>query len=221
MPKKTRELVLYGDVGWEITAQGVSDSLAEAGAVDELVIRLNSFGGEVFEGVAIYQRLKDYPARVTCHVDGIAASIASIIMMAADEVVISSAGYVMIHDAWSLAMGNAAELRAVAERLEGVSATIAKIYVSSTGQSTKTVREWMAEERWFDADEAVASRLVSKKKDEEPVMAKFNPDRHRLKKVPPVDLAGSRNAGAAMTVARMKMRLGHSSRKLPRPTSRA
>jgi ATP-dependent Clp protease protease subunit len=205
---KTAELIIYGDIGFEVTARGVSDELKRAGKVDELHVRVNSFGGDAFDGVAIYQRLAEHSARVVVHVDGIAASAASVIAMAGDEILIARAGFMMIHDAWVGAVGNAMELRQAADRAEALSAQMAGIYERRSKQDMATIRAWMAEERTFASDEAIAAGLATRSVEAERMAAKYDPERHHFRRPPPIETTASdKMAAAARTVARMKMHL--------------
>jgi ATP-dependent Clp endopeptidase proteolytic subunit ClpP len=149
-------------VGYEVTASGVSAELKRLAAGDDLTIRLNSFGGDVFDGLTIYQRVKEHKGRVTVMIDGIAASIASVIAMAGDEIVIAEHGEIMIHDAWTVAAGNASDLRSVADRLEAASTQIAGIYQRRTGRDMEQVRAWMASDFYFGADAAVANGFADR-----------------------------------------------------------
>jgi len=205
---KTAELLLYGDVGWEITAADVAAEMKRIGAVDELHVRINSYGGDVFEGLAIYQRLAEQKARVIVHVDGIAASIASIMALAGAEILIARHGFIVIHDAWTIAAGNAREHREVADRLEAASAQLAGIYVRRTGRDMGSVRAWMDEEKEFDAEEAVKAGFATRIVEAERMAARFDAERHRGRKTPSERvLAPPRLAAAASAVARMQMML--------------
>ena len=124
------EFSLYGEIvmdagcKWsddDVAPADVRDALAAAGGRD-IFIRVNSPGGDVFSGIAIYNQLKAYPGRVTAKVEGLAASIASVIVMAADEIQMPENSYLMVHRAWTYACGNAEELMeqaAVLERIDG------------------------------------------------------------------------------------------------------
>lgn len=109
------DVLIYEDVGdsWfgGVSAKQFADDLKALGKVDTINLRLNSAGGDVFDGLAIYRQLVDHPARVITHIDGIAASIASVIAMAGTEIRIAEAGFLMIHDAWGMQMGNADDMR--------------------------------------------------------------------------------------------------------------
>ena len=159
--KHGHEIILYGDIGFDITAKEFSDELKALGDVSEITVRINSFGGDVFDGVAIYSRLIDSGAKITVFIDGIAASAASVIAMAGKEIHIAEAGFVMIHDAWALSIGNAADLRKTAARLEAVSEQIAGIYQRRTGQKMAKRRELMADETEFNPEQAVCFGLAT------------------------------------------------------------
>ena len=141
-------------------------------------LRLNSPGGDVFDGVAIYNALVDHPATVTTYVDGLAASIASVIAMAGDRVVMNRGSMFMIHDAHALSVGNAQDMRATADLLDKASDNIAELYASRGGKSTEEWRALMRQETWFKADEAVEAGLadeqVGSAQDGERMAAKFD-----------------------------------------------
>lgn len=156
--KGEAEIFIYEDVGesWfgGVSAKQFATDLRGLGNVTTINLRLNSYGGDVFDGLAIYRLLADHKAKVIAHVDGIAASIASVIAMAGDEIRIAEAGEIMIHDAWGVAIGPAAEIRSLADRLEAVSASIADVYVARTGNTKDQVQAWMLEEKTFQSTEA-------------------------------------------------------------------
>lgn len=127
---------------------------------DTLDVHINSPGGDVFDGLAIYQALKDHKASVTVHIDGLAASIASVIAMAGDRVVIGPKASMMVHDGWTVAVGNAANLRKTADVLDKQSDIIASVYADKTGQPADFWRGVMAEDSWYNAEEALAAGLV-------------------------------------------------------------
>lgn len=151
------DVFIYGDIGgwWGgVTAEQFAKDVAEL-KVDTLNVRLNSPGGIVFEGVAIYNALARHSANVIVHVEGIAASIASIIAMAGDEVRIAEGSRFMIHDPWSIVMGSAADLRAEADVLEGLKSDLIDIYAARTEQSRDDLAAWMTAETWLSARDAV------------------------------------------------------------------
>jgi len=204
--ERGNEIILYGDIGFDITAREFSDELKALGDPKEITVRINSFGGDVFDGVAIYSRLIDSGANITVFVDGIAASAASVIAMAGNEIHIAEAGFVMVHDAWALSRGNAADLRKTAARLEAVSEQIAGIYQRRTGQDMARIREMMAAETEFNAETAVELGFATQIFEAERLAAHYDPERHNFKTPPSVTLQ-PRQAEARRMIAGMKMRL--------------
>lgn len=126
-------------------------------------LRVNSPGGDVFEGRAIATAIRQHAARVISHVDGMAASAASWIALAGDEVEISDGSFFMIHKAWSFAFGNADDLMEAAALLEKIDEDLVREYVAETGQPEDQIREWLRAETWFNADEAVENGFADRK----------------------------------------------------------
>lgn len=125
----------------------------------EMNVLINSPGGDVFAAADIYTALREYSAsrgRVICYVTGIAASAASVIAMAGDEVFISSVGMMMIHDPWTFAGGNAGELRETADMLDLVRDSLAAAYAAKTGKPTAVICEMMAKTTYMTADQCLA-----------------------------------------------------------------
>ena len=118
-------------------------------------LRINSPGGAVFGARAIEQALREHPANIIAHIDGLAASAATFVAMAADQVVMNKGALFMIHKAWTFAYGNSDELVATADLLDKIDGTLVQTYADRTKQDPKTIEEWMAAETWFTADEAV------------------------------------------------------------------
>jgi len=125
-------------------------------------LRINSPGGDVFAAQAICQAIRDTGAKVVAHIDGYAASAATVIATAADEVEISDGGFFMIHNAWTWAMGNAADLTATVTLLSKVDGSLAAQYAKKSGMSVDDVKAAMDAETWYTADEAVAAGLVDR-----------------------------------------------------------
>jgi ATP-dependent Clp protease protease subunit len=120
-------------------------------------LRINSPGGSVFAARAIEQALREHPATIVAHIDGLAASAATFIAMAADEVVMGKGSLFMVHKAWTMAYGNADDLMASAALLEKIDSTLIQTYADRTKATPQQVSDWMAAETWFTADEAVAA----------------------------------------------------------------
>lgn len=172
------ELLMYGTVGWEITAAEVIGKLGEING--DVTVRVNSYGGDSFEGVAVMNALRHHDGQVTVVVDGVAASAASIIAVGgADRLVMRPGSELMIHDAWTFADGNAADLSKVAGDLERTSQSMAGIYAEKVGGDPDVWRDMMRAETWFSAQEAVDAGLADAVEDgrtvEKPVLAKSGP----------------------------------------------
>lgn len=155
------EVLLYDEVGgyWGATADQFIADLRGVTAPN-LRVRINSPGGSVFEGVAIANALRSHPANVTVQVDGIAASIASVIAMAGDRIEMGPNTMLMIHDASGLCMGNAADMEEMAELLDLISDNIADAYAARAGGTREQWRERMRAETWYLPEDAVENGLA-------------------------------------------------------------
>lgn len=145
---------------WGISAKEFNAALSELGDVDEITLHINSPGGEVFEGVAILNSLRRHKATVTAVVDGLAASAASFVAVGVDRLVMGRNTELMIHDAWGITIGPAADHRAMTERLDKLSDNIASMYADKAGGDLAHWREAMLAETWYTADEAVDAGLA-------------------------------------------------------------
>lgn len=156
---ETAEIYIYEDVGsgWfgGVSAKQFADDLKALGAVSQIDLRINSYGGEVFDGLAIYRQLAEHPAHITSHVDGIAASIASVIAMAGDTIEIAEAGFMMIHPAQGGCMGSAGDMRQMADLLDTITATIADVYAARTNQPASALLTMMEAETWLTAQDCL------------------------------------------------------------------
>lgn len=148
----------------ETSAQHFREELDKLGNVNQINVYINSKGGDVGEGIGIYSQLKRHKARKTAYIDGYACSIASVIPMACDEVVISPPATMMIHPAWSIAMGNAAELRKCAEDLDKITESTKQAYLlKSNGKiSEAKLNELMNAETWLTAQECIKYGLADR-----------------------------------------------------------
>jgi ATP-dependent Clp endopeptidase proteolytic subunit ClpP len=154
------EVWIYDEIGyWGTTADDFARALAEVDA-KSITLRLNSPGGSVFDGVAIYNALRSHPATVAVQVDGVAASIASVIAMAGDTVTMGRGTRMMIHNPSGLAMGTAADMRELADLLDELAKDIAGFYSARAGGSVDQWRASMDAETWYSAQEAVDAGLA-------------------------------------------------------------
>lgn len=154
---------IYGDIcEWaremlgEMGAVLLSNKLSELpDTVARINVHLNSYGGSVKEGIAIYNMLRAHDAEIVTYCDGMACSIASVIFMAGDQRIMSHASELMIHNAWAMALGNAAELRKAADDLDKANDMSVAAYLSRVSIDEPRLRELMDAESWLSAEEAV------------------------------------------------------------------
>jgi ATP-dependent Clp protease protease subunit len=154
------ELHLYGTVGMDLFGDGFSakdviSALAQHGRNKDIVVRLNSGGGFASDGVAIYNALDSHRGHKTIYVDGIAASAASVIAMAGDEVVMRKGSIMMIHDPAGFTMGSVRDHEKSIEALNAIADSVAEIYAEKSGRSVEECRADMVEEIWLKADKAI------------------------------------------------------------------
>jgi ATP-dependent Clp endopeptidase proteolytic subunit ClpP len=153
---KAADISIYDEIGmWGVSASAFMRDLKSMGELDEINLSIHSPGGDVLDGWAIYNALKNNKAKVTARVEGLAASMASVILMAADEIEIPENAYVMIHNPWGVAIGDAEELRDTAELLDKLGNGLVNAYASRTGNDEDEIREMMSAETWMDGKEAV------------------------------------------------------------------
>lgn len=168
-PDKCCDVWMYGDIGggfWSdsgVSAKTFGEDLAAMGKLDTINCYVNSGGGDVFEGLAIYNIMARNPAKKNVHVDGLAASIASIICMAGDTITMASNAFMMIHDPWTMAMGDSGDMREMADRLDAVKCQLVDTYAKRTGMKSADVASLMGEETWMNADDAVAKKFATGK----------------------------------------------------------
>lgn len=155
-----RTISVYDVIGYDywsgegVTAKRVAAALRSMGA-GPVTVNVNSPGGDMFEGLAIYNLLREHKGEVTVKVLGLAASAGSIIAMAGDTVEIARAGFLMIHNAWVVASGNRNDLRELADTLEPFDRAMADIYAARTGQEQKAMAKLMDAETWIGGSDAV------------------------------------------------------------------
>lgn len=159
--KTSAELLFYGPIanatwdGDEVTPKQFAEDLKSLGDISELTIRINSPGGDVFAGNAIYNMLKGHSAKKTIWVDGVAASMASVIAMAGDEVVMPSNAMMMVHNPYCFTSGSSSKLRKTAEMLDKLGESVMAAYAEKTGLAKDKLAELMDAETWMTAAEAV------------------------------------------------------------------
>jgi len=178
------EVLIYDEIGaYGVTAKGF---LAELGALPDGVpidLRLNSPGGSVFDAVAIYNALQRHEGTITVWIDGIAASAASYIAMAGDEIIMPENAFLMIHDPSGLVMGTAADMREMADTMDKIAGSMIRGYATRSGRSEDEIAALMTAETWFDAQDALAVGLATRMAEPVRIAASF--DIGRFPNAPP------------------------------------
>ena len=171
---ETADVYIFEEIGmYGVTAQ---DFISEIKDLKDkpINLRINSLGGDVFNGMAIYNVIKKRESKTTVYVEGIAASIATIIALGADEVIMSENSLFMIHNAWGGTMGNSKDMRKSADTLDKISNELTEIYVKKTGLAYNRVTEMMDEETWLSAEEAYDLGFVDTISDAIKIAAKYD-----------------------------------------------
>ncbi|OUL09262.1 hypothetical protein B0533_03565 [Sedimentibacter sp. SX930] len=159
------QLLLYGDIGqyysWSgISLDGVVSALAGKSA-DTIEVFINSYGGDMFESIAIKNYLIRRPEKIITYVDGIAASGGSLIAMAGDEIIMPKDAQLMIHNPWTIAAGNAEDFRKLADEMDKANTSIQETYLTHFNDTREKLGELLAAESWLTAEEALAYGLAT------------------------------------------------------------
>jgi len=171
---KPADVYIFDEIGtYGITAQEFITDIKDLKDTP-INLRINSLGGDVFDGMAMYNVIKRREAKTTVYIEGIAASIATIISLGADEVVMAENSLFMIHNAWGGTMGEAKDMRKTAETLEKITGELTDIYRKKTGLSYDALAEMMDEETWLNANEALEMGFIDTISDSIKVAAKYD-----------------------------------------------
>lgn len=151
-----------GSDGWSegVTAKRISAALRSIGNRD-VTVSINSPGGDFFEGIAIYNLLMEHPYRVTVKVVGLAASAASVIAMAGDEIQVAKTGFLMIHNSWAVVIGNRHDLEGASKVLQGFDAAMAGLYAGVAGITVEQAAKLMDDETWMSGESAITSGFAT------------------------------------------------------------
>jgi len=169
--------MLYGDIssyswwGDEVTPKQFKEDLDALGDITQLNIYINSGGGDVFAGQAIHSMLKRHSATKTVYVDGLAASIASVIAMAGDTIIMPTNAMMMIHKCWTIALGNADDMRKMADDMDKIDESIVAAYVGKTGLDKEDIIDLMTEETWMTAEDAMSYGFIDEIEESKQVAA--------------------------------------------------
>ena len=187
-----------------VTAERIRDDLAAAKG-ERVLVHINSEGGDIFEGAAIFSLLSQHTGGVDTQVDGVAASVASYIAMVGKQLTMMEGSMMMIHDPWAIVAGPAVELRKKAEVLDQSSDNMAGVYAKRSGNSLDDVKSIMAAETWYTPVEAVDAGFASEVKSGNIAAYSISP-MWGYRNVPkPTEVAG--NQGSRMSIAAMQRRL--------------
>jgi ATP-dependent Clp endopeptidase proteolytic subunit ClpP len=176
------EIWIYEQIGEDFwsgggtTAKGFQEELSKVKA-SQIDLHINSPGGEVFDGITIYNLLKQHPANITTYIDGIAASIASVIALAGDRVIMAENALYMVHNPSGIVMGNANDMRSMADVLDKVAGSMIVTYTGKSKKTEDEIKAYLDAETWMNADEALEAGFVDEisEKMEMAACAKFAP----------------------------------------------
>ncbi|QPE19608.1 ClpP-like prohead protease/major capsid protein fusion protein [Providencia rettgeri] len=150
------DIYIYDEIGmWGISAKRFTEDLISLGNINHINLHIHSPGGEVFEGIAIYNQLKNHNANITVYIDGLAASMASVIAMVGDEVKMPKNAMMMIHKPWGVSWGDANDMRDYADLLDKVENVLIPAYMEKTGKTKEEIEAMLGEETWLTAEECV------------------------------------------------------------------
>lgn len=160
----TAEISIYDEIGfWGVSAASFAQDLKSCGNnLKQINLHIHSPGGDVFDGIAIYNLLKNHPANVTVYIDGLAASMASVIAMAGNEVIMPENAMMMIHKPWGIQGGDAEDMRKYADLLDKVENTLIPAYASKTGKTPEELAEMLSAETWLNGKECVEQGFADK-----------------------------------------------------------
>jgi ATP-dependent Clp endopeptidase proteolytic subunit ClpP len=164
-----------------VDAKSFIDDVKNLPKDTSVLLRINSPGGSVIDGLAIYDAISRLPQKVTSRIEGIAASMASVIALAADEVIMSENSLYMIHNVWGGEVGESDDLRKAADLMDKMGERLVNIYVSKSGQSEEQIRAWMDEETWFNSSEAVEAGFINSVESPIKMAAKFDINKYDYK----------------------------------------
>lgn len=203
------EILIYQSVGeyWDgITAKQFADQLKALGKVERLSIRINSPGGNAFDGNAIYNLLHQHKSMKTVYIDGLAASIASVIAMAGDRIMVADNALMMIHRAWGLAVGDVDEMLRYADMLRKMDDSIVATYRNRTGLGEERLREMMKAETWLTSEEAIENGFADELVDALPVAAvHYDRTKFRFRRTPEAAEEGGLPADIRRKLAHMQL----------------
>ncbi|SUP67177.1 ATP-dependent Clp protease proteolytic subunit [Yersinia kristensenii] len=176
--EKSADIYIYEEIGyWGVTARQFASSLKALGDIDHINLRIHSPGGDVFEGIAIYNLLNSHPASKTVYIDGLAASMASVIAMVGNPVIMPENAMMMIHKPWGITGGDANDMRDYADLLDKVEGVLIPSYAKKTGKTPEELAVMLGEETWLTAQECVEHGFADQLLPSMQAMARINSKR--------------------------------------------
>lgn len=175
---KAADIYIYDEIGyWGVTARQFAGSLKALGDLDHINLHIHSPGGDVFDGIAIYNLLNSHPASKTVYIDGLAASMASVIAMVGNPIIMPENAMMMIHKPWGITGGDANDMRDYADLLDKVEAVLIPSYAKKTGKSTDELANMLSEETWLTAQECLEHGFADQISVAVQAMARINSQR--------------------------------------------
>lgn len=176
--EKSADIFIYDEIGyWGVTAKIFASSLKALGDLDHINLHIHSPGGDVFDGIAIYNLLNSHPASKTVYIDGLAASMASVIAMVGNPIIMPENAMMMIHKPWGITGGDANDMRDYADLLDKVEDVLIPSYAKKTGKSTEELAAMLGEETWMTAQECLEHGFADEISTAVQAMARINSKR--------------------------------------------
>ena len=198
--EQSNSITMYGVIGDSYSSyygEGVTLSRVDAAlrsiGDNEVDVYINSPGGDMFEGIAIYNRLREHPKKVTVKVIGLAASAASIIAMAGEERLIAKSAFLMIHNCWSYFVGNRHELRSIADQLEEFDTSMRDVYIDTSGTPEKDIEEMMDREAYLSGRSSVDKSFMTGYLSADEITTEATPEDNQTNALKALDVALSKS----------------------------
>ena len=192
----TATVYVYDEIGaWGVSGKAFADQMQSLGSVGSINVRINSPGGDVFDGLAMFNLLRGHPAEVTVDIDGWAASAASVVAMAGDTINMAANSFMLVHAPWTIHGGNSEDFRKMADQLEAIESSLVDTYATRRSIDRQVVADWVAEETLFSADGAVEAGMADAVTGESAIaaLADFSSCRflpHAMRELKPQPVAG-------------------------------
>lgn len=195
----TVEIMIFDEIGiYGVDAKSFIEEIKGISKDSSVLLRINSPGGSVIDGLAIYDAVNRMPQKVTARIEGLAASMASVIALAADEVTMSENSLYMIHNVWGGEVGESDDLRKAADLMDKMSGRLLSIYMKKTEQTEEQLKSWMDSETWFTAEEALAAGFINYIDAPLEMAAKFDISKYNYKNASLVDNLFNKNKETQM-----------------------